>query len=140
MGQEAHAQRYLAAIVVVISSLALAGCSSDPFMDREQVRGFPSSEEALAQVDLGRVLVTWPRVGDLIQLTTEGSSSCPLVPYRALDDDALELRIDTGGSEACSADLSPVTSTVQRPSGWAPGVSLEVTSDDDGSTILITAQ
>jgi len=135
-----QARRYSVAIAIATLSLALAGCSADPFMDREQERGFPSSEEALAQVDLGRVLVTWPHDLDLIQLTTEGSSSCPLVPYRTLDDEVLELRIDTGGSAACSADLSPVTSTVERPSGWPTGVSLEMTSTDDDSTIFITTQ
>ncbi len=118
------AQVAMAALTV---NFLLTACSSQEpspddqsFLPRDQTPGPAPTGGIDFQVETNGVTITWLSEGNSLAITTTGSSSCPLAPleFRGAEQEVLVLAIDSGGSELCTADMSPTTSIVERPTKW----------------------
>lgn len=120
----------LAASVLALLLTFACGCApSELQIESKRTQEPAPSNGFVAQIVVTRaegVTVTWLADGDEIVITTQGSSSCPLVPLR-LDGEAAEVLVlgrDDGGSPACSADLAPTSTTIKRPDAWNLGAQI----------------
>lgn len=127
-------------LVVVLLTLclgALCGCApaQQPPMESDRSQFSAPAGGFTAQVVVSGtegVTVTWIDDSAKLIITTEGSSSCPLVPLRldGEDQDTIVLGRDDGGNDVCSADLGPTSSTITRPKSWDPGIQIVGTYTD----------
>ncbi|MDQ0744154.1 hypothetical protein QFZ62_001462 [Clavibacter sp. B3I6] len=128
---------------VVLCLAALSACTTPDeasTLDRYSTSSTPAPADVVAQVEVGGITVTWPQEPRDLLITSVGSSSCPRVPVELRGDASRTLVIaeDTGSGSACSADLGPTTSRIERPDAWTPGA--VVTADHDGDVLLLTVE
>lgn len=80
--------------------------------------------------------VAWAKSGQILFVTTYGSSSCPSVVEAQISTGPQRLTLRTsnpdnpgGAPQSCTADLSPTTSTVRVPADINPAEPLTVVVD-----------
>jgi hypothetical protein len=63
--------------------------------------------------------LSWLSDGRLA-VTTWGSSSCPMIPDRVLEEAGeVVLVVEAAPADACTDDLGPTTSVIEVPVGWS---------------------
>lgn len=120
----------------LVSCLVLSGCSDAPRIAGDRAPSPAPTVDIVAQrtaQGAEGITITWPLDSASIIITSLGSSSCPLVPLRVEGDqrNVVVLDRDTGGSDVCTADISPTSSTIARPATWAPGTAIRATYRDN---------
>lgn len=126
----------LVAILLALCLGSACGCAPEqPPMESDRSQFSAPSSGFTAQVVASGaegVTITWIDDTTKLIITTEGSSSCPLVPLRLDGEhhDTVVLGRDDGGNAVCSADLSPTSSTITRPKSWDPGIQIVGTYTD----------
>lgn len=120
----------IVAIVLALCLVSTCGCAPEqPLIESERSQSSAPSGGFAAQVLVAGakgVTITWLDDDIKVIITSQGSSSCPLVPVR-LDgetQDTVVLGRDDGGNAVCSADISPTSSTITRPASWDPGIQI----------------
>ncbi|WP_445442402.1 hypothetical protein [Clavibacter sp. km1a] len=131
------------AVGAVLSLAALSACTTPgdaSTLNRYSTSSTPAPADVVAQVEVGGITITWPQEPRDLLITSIGSSSCPRIPiaFRGDASQTLVVAEDTGAGTACSADLGPTTSRVERPDSWTPGA--VVTATQDGDMLLLTVE
>jgi hypothetical protein len=72
--------------------------------------------------------------GTTLVIVTRGSSGCPLLPTEVTADGAHRIRVTTStwtppGSNACTSDSAPTSTTIASPAGIDPHSAVTVTVD-----------
>ena len=118
--------------------MLLTACSGG---ERPEVVQATSREVPVSAVSVSTTgpAAAWAADGAL-QVVTWGSGSCPNLPTSVKADGANHVRVATEewrppGSNGCSADLSPTTSTVAVPEGIDVSSAVTVTIDDKDVTL-----
>lgn len=119
--------------------------SGDPYVDSpvveaagpgDQLLGYDRPVVVLDQD--GRVVAARVSGGDLVAITTWGSSSCPAVPVSWTVEGGA-LTVTTGplrpGAEVCTEDLRPFTVVLEVPRGIDPDRDLALTVDGRAFTL-----
>lgn len=117
--------------LVLVTALAVSGCSAPASIAAETVRGLPPGVSLTDDEQLGEQPVAiWTDNRVTLTVVTWGSSSCPPVPTSLEVESAplMTLRFAAPTDQACTADFAPTSHVFTAPDGFSFGaVQLEIT-------------